>query len=125
RIWGGIHPPIDDIPGRRLGQQIGLQAFNLAVDYFNGAVLSVDETSIDESIVVYPNPAETTIQIQHPVTLSITEIEIFDTAARRVLSFSPGNKIQPSIDVSQLVSGMYVLRLTTSNGVVSKRVLIQ
>ncbi len=36
RIWGGIHPPADDIPGRLIGQQIGPAAFHLAETYFNG-----------------------------------------------------------------------------------------
>ena len=34
RIWGGIHPPADDIPGRLIGEQIGIDAFNLAQQYF-------------------------------------------------------------------------------------------
>ncbi len=34
RIWGGIHPPIDDIPGRIIGEQIGIAAFEHAEDYF-------------------------------------------------------------------------------------------
>ena len=34
RIWGGIHPPADDIPGRLMGIEIGVDAFNLAEDYF-------------------------------------------------------------------------------------------
>ena len=37
RIWGGIHPPADDIPGRIIGEQIGVDAFALAESYFNGA----------------------------------------------------------------------------------------
>ncbi len=36
RIWGGIHPPADDIPGRLIGEQIGLDAFALASQYFLG-----------------------------------------------------------------------------------------
>jgi hypothetical protein len=36
RIWGGIHPPADDIPGRIIGEQIGLDAFSLARRYFSG-----------------------------------------------------------------------------------------
>ena len=36
RIWGGIHPPADDIPGRIIGEQIGLDAFARAVEYFDG-----------------------------------------------------------------------------------------
>ena len=37
RIWGGIHPPADDIPGRLIGAQIGPRAFTLAKSYFDGA----------------------------------------------------------------------------------------
>jgi len=36
RIWGGIHPPADDIPGRAIGEQVGLDAFARARQYFNG-----------------------------------------------------------------------------------------
>jgi len=36
RIWGGIHPPADDIPGRLIGEQIGIAAFDFAEMYFNG-----------------------------------------------------------------------------------------
>jgi hypothetical protein len=38
RIWGGIHPPIDDVPGRLIGMQLGPQAFNHALGYFNGVL---------------------------------------------------------------------------------------
>ena len=33
RIWGGIHPPIDDIPGRLIGITIGQKAFEHAMAY--------------------------------------------------------------------------------------------
>lgn len=36
RIWGGIHPPFDDIPGRRIGIQVAADAFRLAERYFAG-----------------------------------------------------------------------------------------
>ena len=38
RIWGGIHPPIDDIPGRLMGIEIGRDAFAEAASYFDGLV---------------------------------------------------------------------------------------
>ena len=34
RIWGGIHPPADDIPGRRIGIKIGKKAFHHGISYF-------------------------------------------------------------------------------------------
>jgi hypothetical protein len=36
RIYGGIHPRADDIPGRFMGYEIGHQAFNHALQFFNG-----------------------------------------------------------------------------------------
>ena len=36
RIWGGIHPPADDIPGRLIGREIGPAAYTLAKSYFDG-----------------------------------------------------------------------------------------
>ena len=34
RIWGGIHPPMDDVPGRRIGIEVGRQAYSFAASYF-------------------------------------------------------------------------------------------
>ena len=36
RIWGGIHPPADDIPGRRIGMELGPAAFAHAREYIDG-----------------------------------------------------------------------------------------
>jgi len=38
RIWGGIHPPADDLPGRRVGSQVGTNVWNLARKLFDGTV---------------------------------------------------------------------------------------
>lgn len=36
RIWGGLHPPADDIPGRLIGIEVGRDAFNFANHFFEG-----------------------------------------------------------------------------------------
>ena len=36
RIWGGIHPGQDDLPSRRMGSVIGIDAFHFAKTYFDG-----------------------------------------------------------------------------------------
>jgi hypothetical protein len=38
RIWGGIHPPIDNLMGRRTGAQAGKAVWELAKKYFDGTV---------------------------------------------------------------------------------------
>ena len=39
RIYGGIHPTADDIPGRLMGEKIGVDAFELATRYFDPGLL--------------------------------------------------------------------------------------
>ena len=38
RIWGGIHPPADDIPGRLIGIKVGQQAFEHAMKFVEPTV---------------------------------------------------------------------------------------
>jgi len=38
RIWGGIHPPVDDFTGRLVGAEVGRRAWELARRYFDGSV---------------------------------------------------------------------------------------
>ncbi len=123
RIWGGIHPPIDDIPGRRLGADIGVQAFNLAADYFNGDVLGVEENELISQIKLYPNPVQNILQIAHPNTFTIQKIEVFDMASRKVIS-EENKKLQPAISVGDLTDGVYLATLYTDFGTVVKRFIV-
>ncbi|WP_432411580.1 T9SS type A sorting domain-containing protein [Rasiella sp. SM2506] len=124
RIWGGIHPPVDDIPGRKLGEQIGLEAFSLAEAYFNGEILGVEEIDVSNELTLYPNPAAHTVQIAHPFTLKIETIEVFDTASRKVQSLQNNNKNQPVLDVQTLEDGLYMVKIQTSEGIFSKQLLV-
>lgn len=42
RIWGGIHPGFDDMPGRRIGELIGNAAHVKAKTYFTNTILPID-----------------------------------------------------------------------------------
>jgi hypothetical protein len=44
RLWGGIHPPVDDLTGRRTGAQCGKLAWALVQKYFDGSILNVPAT---------------------------------------------------------------------------------
>ncbi|HMJ68080.1 MAG TPA: vanadium-dependent haloperoxidase [Cyclobacteriaceae bacterium] len=49
RIWGGIHPPSDDIPGRIIGRRIAADALTFASRLFNGRVTESSKASIHNS----------------------------------------------------------------------------
>lgn len=38
RIWGGIHPPVDDIPGRRIGSLVAARVLDQTQRYFNDGI---------------------------------------------------------------------------------------
>jgi hypothetical protein len=40
RIWGGIHPPVDNIWGRRVGSMAGKGVWEVARKYFDGSISS-------------------------------------------------------------------------------------
>ena len=108
RIWGGIHPPIDDIPGRKIGKEIGVDAFEFGEQYFNKEVVFESE--------IYPNPADDYINIQFESD-SPLNFEIYDLNGRKILrkpvQFNSLNRFR--INVSTLSQGVYIIYLVDNN----------
>ena len=110
RIWGGIHPPADDIPGRFIGQVVAEDTFDFAVPYFNGA-LSTDEFELDMQI--YPNPT-TNREIFISNTDGTETIEVFDISGRLIdlagKSFDEFNRTT-TITFDGTATGLYLLKI--------------
>ena len=75
RIWGGIHPPIDDIPGRKIGVKVADQAFRKADALFGAPLSTTNDIQDDlDAMNVYPNPA----RLDGSVRISLRENAIVD-----------------------------------------------
>jgi hypothetical protein len=68
-------------------------------------------------ISIYPNPTNSTFTINAE---NITSIIIFDLLGNKILETKSS---QNSIDVSNLASGQYLVRIQTSNGVMNKKII--
>jgi hypothetical protein len=104
RIWGGIHPPCDDIPGRLIGLEIGVEAFSFAEKYFYGSLI--------EQGTIYPNPSSGELFVSYK-TSDPLEIALYDTLGRRIYS-APATFDQLDrcrLDVSYLKDGLYFVTL--------------
>ncbi len=90
RIWGGIHPPVDDIPGRLMGEKIGVGGFNLAEKYINGSIC-LNGTIIEDRVPI-PNPHYIGDQILSEGAVRKSNV-IFDAANQIILEpgFEVGN----------------------------------
>ena len=81
--------------------------------------LSIDDTILESSITVYPNPTNSIINIQNNGDLSIASASLVDLTGKTIAQ-SNGS----SIDVSTLAKGMYVLKITATKGAVTSKKII-
>ncbi|EDP95895.1 T9SS type A sorting domain-containing protein [Kordia algicida OT-1] len=112
RIWGGIHPPIDDIRGRIIGEKIGVEAFYKANQYFSG-FLTTDEFQATTT-KVYPVPFTNQITIQAENN-QLSKVELFSIDGRQLLTETI-NSTQKTINLPNLQTGMYFLKAFGTNG---------
>ena len=112
RIWGGIHPPADDLPGRIIGKKIGIDAFQYALTYFSG-----EENLAIKQYSIYPNPI---VDKQFFVkdTHENDSIELFDFRGQKfeILSktFHKLNKTTLVKLPKYLKTGVYVLKINAN-----------
>ncbi len=128
RIWGGIHPPADDIPGRQIGILVGQDAFELAKTYFEGRVTSAEEKpEADQRIALFPNPAARNgalfIQLQGPARSLI--LELFTMQGQSVKNLVvPEGTLQLSFPLDELTAGPYILRIRSPQWSLSRILIV-
>jgi hypothetical protein len=89
---------------------------NLFLDNINilsGAVAGIKETSLDNTVSVYPNPAGDQLTIIGLKYNKGTIIDIYDVLGQKMLSPSILSGTEISINVQDLAAGVYLIRLQT------------
>ncbi|WP_046755697.1 T9SS type A sorting domain-containing protein [Kordia jejudonensis] len=124
RIWGGIHPPIDDIRGRIMGIQIGTDAFHLANQYFS-PLLNTEEFEANTT-KIYPVPFtnQFTIDTQND---QISKLELYGITGRLVFNEGNINSNQKTINLPNLKTGVYFVKVynTAGNIILQEKVIKQ
>ena len=82
---------------------------------------SLEELS--SSISVYPNPANDRLYIETQTLTQTLTIEIYDVYGRHQVTETPSRQDGLSIDVSNLTSGVYFVKIATENGTFVKRIV--
>ncbi len=120
RIWGGIHPPVDDMPGRLMGKKIGPAAFLLAEKYFSGKITPGGKIPATWQLEQnYPNPFNGVTNISFGVPIaSFVSLKIFDVTGSEVATILsqdlPAGRYIRQWDAGGSASGVYFYRLQTS-----------
>ncbi|MEM1326410.1 MAG: T9SS type A sorting domain-containing protein [Bacteroidota bacterium] len=127
RIWGGIHPPIDDLPGRVIGGKVATDAFAMAESLFETAdsiisnVAYVDETLFSLS----NNPVQRGEQIQVQLAQQLADIQlVLYTINGELLqqqTFGTGEQLSWAINQP---AGVYVLQMVSAGKSFSQKLVV-
>jgi hypothetical protein len=85
----------------------------------DGTLSSRITSKQDNQFTIYPNPANTTLHIQHKEKVLATEL--YDVTGKLISSYGDVDKI----DVSNLSKGMYFLQLQTAQQIVTKKFTVE
>jgi hypothetical protein len=117
RIWGGIHPPIDDIAGRIIGDKIGKQAFNLALEYFNENSENSENCTNPRSTILYPVPYKEQIELNSSYDGTLT-FKLFGLNGKLVYEekIESSSNVPIIIQTPALSQGVFIARIFGEDG---------
>ena len=147
RLWGGIHPPVDDIPARLIGTRIGEDAFALAEAYFssptqgaarrsaalmeNSAAELPSEFALEQN---YPNPFNSGTAIAFDLPYGETvDLTVYTISGQKVATLVRGTRAAGyhqvfwdgrDEDGAELASGVYLYRLQVGDQLKTRKMLL-
>jgi hypothetical protein len=87
--------------------------------------LSTNDFTTSYDIVVYPNPTAETINI-NSINNSINVVSVYSIDGKLVATYrNPLTSDSYSIDVQNLATGIYTLKVETNNGSFTKKIIIR
>lgn len=122
-IEGGVY---EVIVSHKNGILDDYQDYSLVITGIEGEATGVDEV-LAENVKIYPNPNMINI-----LTIDLSGIEetreydlnILDLNGKSVMNASANGNEQLSIDISQLIDGIYVLSISSERGTYTERVVV-
>lgn len=81
----------------------------------NTVTLSANTFEFDETISIYPNPADDVLNIKMPTSSTINQVFVFNSLGQLVLTST-----ENSIPITSLSSGVYRIKIESSKGTIHK-----
>jgi hypothetical protein len=93
------------------------------VKLYESEVLSTNEVSLDSNISMYPNPTNNQITISLPNGLELQDIQVLNPQGKITKSFIFNQTNKETIQLNELSSGLYFIRINTNEGVSTKKII--
>jgi Secretion system C-terminal sorting domain/Beta-propeller repeat len=92
----------------------------------NGFTTGLVESKANINFSMFPNPSSGNVQIELPTGKFINEVEVFNVTGQRVFNSELTLPVQKtSVDLNNLSPGIYLVKILTPEGYVSKSLEIQ
>lgn len=88
-------------------------------------LLGTDKVTEKASFTVSPNPAKNIVYISSTENTSMTGIEVFDINGRMVKSFKVDNLSNTDVNIADLATGVYTMKIASDRGIMTKKVIKQ
>lgn len=90
------------------------------VDFSNYCELGVEDFNVKSQIILFPNPVKDNLIIDNSSNLEVKSVKVYDLLGRLVMLVEDDLE---QIDVSGLNSGVFFLRIETTDGVITKKLI--
>ena len=84
-----------------------------------GNALSIEEFSLENSVSIFPNPTRDIITIDAANSITVNSLELYNIVGKQVIKT---NNVS-TLNLSQLSAGVYMLRVMTDSGTLTKKVI--
>ena len=91
------------------------------VNYLTGIVVN----TINNSFLIYPNPATDKLTITNTSAQKQTVVSIYSMQGQQMMSAIFANQNAMQLDVSILSKGIYIIKVQSENGITNKKLIIQ
>ena len=106
------------------GNQNDLGSFTLTAN--DSSVLSIDNfTAQNVELLVYPNPAKSKVSVSLTNNSRLQKVDIYTILGDKIITQNGLNKSELDINVANLASGIYFIRVKSVKGIISKKLIIK
>ncbi len=88
--------------------------------FFSEEALGIDENSLKTRLHIYPNPTSEKVQIEFSNGVNVVSMELYNVLGVRIMNFE---SLQTKLNLKEFSSGVYIIKIISDSGTVSKRII--
>lgn len=95
------------------------------LSFWSNSVLSIEDIAFSNNTFIYPNPVKNVLNIKNNTTQKVVSLAFFNILGKQVYLKNTPNKNINSVDINNLPSGVYYMRLSNDSGALSYKKIIK